>query len=809
MKHQHTDSCACFLSAFLKSTALGLAVFLMAGVEARATTYPGNGATGFGGPIGKGTLTLTDDGTNIYGTLTNGNGASLNDCLVIYIDNGMGGGFNSTLDFTDDADPNRKSISGYDGTHRSVMTFMTNFNPQYAIALFPNNGTGGFTGLWTLKNNGTFPFIANVSNGPLTVAGPNGFLFAVTDIGLTQGTKASIKIFGTLISDTAFRSDEAIAGNDSGTDGNNPFTQTGYGVYIFDGGPSVPTPVAFFVDMTAMTANGAFVPSRGDTVNAAGTFQSTAWSGFQLTNTPMGGNTNIYSGTYLDANPAGTPEQFKFTYISNGLTSTNTYYEDSDNRPFVVQSGAQTNATVYFSDLAGPPSATTNYVTFQVDMSYQIAVTNFNPATELIEVYGTFDQTYTATLNPQVNWAPGNVMTNNPSASNPNLYTLTLPDGNYPGSWEQYKFVIVNPTALTTNYESINNRDFYTPTNSGALSAAYFNNAITVPITFQVDMTVPAEAGDLSTNGTTVDVSGSWQNPPWSGGALTNNPNAANTNIYTGTILIPAPPGTEIQYKFTYVTSGNQVFEEPASTGGGNRFFIQSTAQTMPLVYWSDENANDFLPAATQVTFTVQVTTNTVDKNGVLFNPNTDAVFIDGDFLPGGWNNNLWTDTDPGADFTDPSLQMVEVGLSDLYTNTFTVAAGTDLEVSYKYAIQHNASAPNTGSIDDEAPPNENHTRYIRAVGAYSMPVDTFGSQTNNPPTGNEIAFGNLTVSNAPDRQIALNWLGLPGVYLQSCTNLAQNVWITFTNTGGGLSATNLPSGGSNIFFRLVNPYNP
>lgn len=562
--------------------------------------------------------------------------------------------------------------------------------------------------------------------------------------------------------------------------------------------------------MTAMVQNGAFSLAAGDTVSAAGTFQTTAWSGFQLTNTPIGGNTNIYSGTYLDQNAPGTPEQYKFTYTSVGSTNTNTYFEDSDNRPFTLQSGGQTIPIVYFSDLAASPSATTNFVTFQVDMSGQIAVSNFNPATEFVEVYGTIDQSYTATLNPQINWVPGSVLTNNPNAANTNLYTLTVPDGNYAGSWEQYKFVIVNPTAMTTNYESIANRDFVTPTNSGTLSAVSFNNAVTVAVTFSVDMTVPAEVGDLSTNGTTVDVSGSWQNPAFSGVALTNNPNAANTNIYSGTVLIPAPAGTPVQYKFTYFSSGNQFFEEPASTDGGNRSFVQtSSPQTLPLVYWSDANANDVLPVATTITFTINMA-NAADDNGVPFNPSTDAVFINGSFLQGGFlGETFWTDADPTSDY--PNEQMIEVGLSTFYTNSFVVAEGSSLEVQYKYGIWHNAdggSGPPNTNMDNEAPAFENHIRYIRSMPTYSFPVDIFGPQTNVPPTGNEVAFGNLTASNGPGGKIALNWLGLPGVYLQSTTNLSLGVWTTITNSSG-LSATNVPGSGGSIFYRLINPYNP
>src|SRR6266536_3137614 len=69
----------------MKTFAAFLGAIGLITLTAQATTYPGNGNTGFGGPIGLGSLTLTDDGTTVSGTLNKGpNG--FNDVLVIYMD---------------------------------------------------------------------------------------------------------------------------------------------------------------------------------------------------------------------------------------------------------------------------------------------------------------------------------------------------------------------------------------------------------------------------------------------------------------------------------------------------------------------------------------------------------------------------------------------------------------------------------------------------------------------------------------------------------------------------------------------------
>ena len=317
---------------------------LLAASPAQATNFAGNGNTGFGGPLGQGTLSVTDDGTNIIFTLQRG-GGNLNDVVAIYIDTGAAGGYADTSTFTSTGNADVNAIAGYNGSSRSVMTFTNGFRPSYAIAIQNN-----YMDLFSLANPASFSYITGTGE-----SGASSASFSLTiqasQIGLTPGVSSSFRIFGTLTSSTAYRSTEAIAGDDYSAfgQGSYPFTQTAFATYNFAAPPSPSYPVTFQVDMTAQVTSGAFNPGNGDTVYAAGTFQTNAWTGFQLTNNPAAANTNIYSGTYPDYDPTNTAEQFKFNFQS--VANASTTWEGVDNRPFILKASGVTNALVYFEDV--------------------------------------------------------------------------------------------------------------------------------------------------------------------------------------------------------------------------------------------------------------------------------------------------------------------------------------------------------------------------------------------------------------------------------------------------------------------------
>ena len=212
--------------------AAAAALILTAPVWGFAGTYNGNGNTGFGGPIGLGSLTLIDNGTTLSGTVNKGpNG--FNDVLVIYLDT-VAGGFADTSGFADGADGLRNAISGFDGgANRSLMTFAPGFLPDYAIALGP--ASDNFGGLWQLANGGnnSLNFIGSVNLNPVGNNNNPTYTFSlpVGQLGIAPNSGATFRLFGTYTSNSGFRSDEALPGNDVGAQGWNPFLNTAVASY--------------------------------------------------------------------------------------------------------------------------------------------------------------------------------------------------------------------------------------------------------------------------------------------------------------------------------------------------------------------------------------------------------------------------------------------------------------------------------------------------------------------------------------------------------------------------------------------------
>ena len=302
----------------------------------------------------------------------------------------------------------------------------------------------------------------------------------------------------------------------------------------------------------------------------------------------------------------------------------------------------------------------------------------------------------------------------------------------------------------------------------------------TCNVQFSVDMTLVAET-DPGFTPSSVGIYGDAINS-WGGTTCTNNPSAANPNIYYSPYFNLAV-GTAVQFQYRYNSSGNTEYDALGGISGQNRTLTvpNLTSTNIPTVYWDDALPTDLLNEDTTVTFTLNMT-NAVGTDSVVFDPTSDVVDVNGDFL--GWL--AWNP----ISLNPYSLANNPVG-SGLYTYTTTLPKGHVRELTYKYSINGN---------DDEAGFAQNHFRYIRSTnGVYNLPVDTFGNQYNEPKVGG------LSIGAPAAGSLPVTWLPYPNVNLQSSTDLIH--WQNVANTTAA-SATNWPAikGSGSTYFRLIQP---
>ncbi|MGA2247625.1 MAG: hypothetical protein ABSH48_21775, partial [Verrucomicrobiota bacterium] len=377
-------------------------------------------------------------------------------------------------------------------------------------------------------------------------------------------------------------------------------------------------------------------------------------------------------------------------------------------------------------------------VTYDVDLSVQTALGNFDPATDTVLVSGTF-----------CDWTTTNVMT---ATADPNVYSLTFNDtADATGAYENHKFII--DSAGTLNWESIANRYFPVPAGATNLPVVFFNDLSNLPtstisLTFQLDLQVAIQQGLFDPGSDYVDAFGSFNNWAETGILLTNVPGTSN---YIGTFSTTSlVTNTVVNYKYAIDGYGGTWEGNVGAGGTANRSVtITNVNQTFPLDYWNNvTNAN--------LSFTVgfEVNLGVEDAFGV-FTPGSDTVFVNGD-----WN---WSGS---------AMQLMPVGSSELYTGAVTLAYSQGTTINYKYTIDGGLIWENNGVGPGGA---QNHQFILNRT---NLPMDYFNNYSN---------LGPLTISGPPG-QIALYWAAGTNVnnliWLQTATNLL-GTWSDVPNSQG------------------------
>lgn len=408
--------------------------------------------------------------------------------------------------------------------------------------------------------------------------------------------------------------------------------------------------------------------------------------------------------------------------------------------------------------------ASADPVVFNVNMSVQAALGNFNP--------GNGDGVRVLGLNGD--WSTGVTMV--PSSGNAMIYTVT--NDQAAGSWPNYKFVIT-PTSSSWIWESPasfggNNRYFQVPTGGTNLPVVYFSDdtnmpSYTVNITFQLDMQVAVQQGHFNMGSDYVDAFGSFNNWGTTGVLLTNVPGTSN---YVGTLSTTALSlNSSVQYKYAINGYGGTWEGNVGPGGAANRTFtVTSTNQTLALDYWNNLTNANF---SFNVGFSVDMTTEDALGN---FTPGVNTVFANGDW-----------------DWSGAALQLTQVGSSDVYTGAVTLAFAPGTTVNYKYTLDGGLVWENNGVGPGGA---QNHQFVLNTD--TNLPTDYFNNYRN---------LGPLLIN----RQGTLTALSWPSgtnsnnrIHLQTSTNLL-NGWSDVSNTQGLSGYTN-DFGAGPMYFRVTGP---
>jgi hypothetical protein len=232
------------------------------------------------------------------------------------------------------------------------------------------------------------------------------------------------------------------------------------------------------VNMKVQMLKGNFFPALGDVVTIRGDFND--WG--NSTNNPDTltdlDNDSMYTKTV--SMRAGVTHEYKFwKSLRNGVD-----YETNNNRSSAIGDNDTTLPVVFFSNDAGNVN-----VTFQVDMSVQMASGTFRPDSgDVVTVRGSFNDWGNSTNNPDT-------LTD---GDNDSIYTKTL--SLQSSETIAYKFWKTFRGGL--DYESIANRTLTLGTNDTVLPAVYFNNDSTPAfVVFEVNerwnmISVPAVVPD-------------------------------------------------------------------------------------------------------------------------------------------------------------------------------------------------------------------------------------------------------------------------------------------------------------------------
>ncbi|MBL7136510.1 MAG: T9SS type A sorting domain-containing protein [Candidatus Marinimicrobia bacterium] len=316
-----------------------------------------------------------------------------------------------------------------------------------------------------------------------------------------------------------------------------------------------PTPVVIFkVDMQDQIDQGNFNPAT-DYVDVAGSFNG--WDGTNSHLTPNAYNNAIWEIT-VDTFSVGSMLEFKFRM--NGSWDT-AEFPGGSNRTYTVKESVQ-EYSVYWNDFDY------NFaVTFKVNMAYQIKTESFNPASDYVDIAGSFN-----------GWNGENHHLADADADS--VWEITLDSLMAPGDVIEFKFRI-NGSWDTAEFPGGGPNRTYAVEPGAQEYYCWWNDFdpyfVGSAVHFSVNMKAQINAGGFNPDiNNVVKVQGTFDG--WGGTSLYD---ADVDSIYDGIIKVPV--GT-MQYKFAYVDTANvTVVEENLAPNPNRMYTVELVTGTIEL----------------------------------------------------------------------------------------------------------------------------------------------------------------------------------------------------------------------------------
>lgn len=407
-------------------------------------------------------------------------------------------------------------------------------------------------------------------------------------------------------------------------------------------------------------------------------------------------------------------------------------------------------------------------VTFQVNMSAQTSLGNFNPASDTLVVAGDLINGWSTSASPLA-----------PSPSDSNIWTGTFEVSGTAGATAQYKFVMITTSATTWEGNvgpggANGNRTFTLADTDQTLPVVFFNNVtggttVSTDVTFQINMSVQVALGSFDPGSGTVSVAGEFNG--WSASDFALTQSVSDLDLWVGTRTLTGAADSTVSYKF--VMNGGTWEGNVGPGGTQNRALtLTSSAQTLPVVFFNNVTA---VPSNIPITFQVNLGVQIAQGN---FDPDLGVVSVAGDLL-NNWNTSASVLTRSTTDL-------------NLWTGTFEVNSSAGAVLLFKYVL--NDGATWEGNVGPDGTQNRTYT--IASTDPQTLPPVFFNNVND---------LGSVSLGAISGGQLTLSWTAGPLIRLQTATDLSGSAWQDVANTLGQNSAT-VPVGSGRAFFQLVGP---